>query len=190
MAFPTETYYGLAVDPFNSKAVERLFRVKGRSRGQPISLVIDEIKRLEDITTGISPAASILIKKFWPGPLTLILKGSPRLPAALTGGTGKIGVRIPDHPVAVQFVRRATTPLTATSANRSGQPGATTAKAVRESLGTEIDLILDGGTTPNGLESTVVDSTLYPPRLVREGRIPFHDVLEAVGLSPTEDHEW
>ncbi|HEY5594963.1 MAG TPA: L-threonylcarbamoyladenylate synthase [Nitrospiria bacterium] len=190
VAFPTETFYGLGADPFNAAAVERLFRVKERDPSKPISLVVDEIKRLEGIVETIGPAATRLIRKFWPGPLTIVFKSSSRLPAVLTGGTGKIGVRIPGHPMALRLLRAVGKPLTATSANLSGQADAVTAAAVETALGPRIDLILDGGTTPGGLGSTVVDATFHPPRLIREGRIPYREVLQEIGLSPTEDHEW
>jgi L-threonylcarbamoyladenylate synthase len=190
VAFPTETFYGLGVDPFNATAVERLFEIKGREPDQPILLVVDDIKRMEGIVQTISEEAWSLIRKFWPGSLTLLFKSSPRVTAALTGGTGKIGIRLPPHPVALQLLRSAGRPLTATSANRSGQPGATTAQAVVESFGPQLDLILDGGRTPGGPGSTIVDATLHPPRLVREGNIPIRDVLNSLGLSATEDHEW
>ncbi|MBI3994917.1 MAG: threonylcarbamoyl-AMP synthase [Nitrospirae bacterium] len=190
VAFPTETFYGLGVDPFNASAVERLFAVKGRDPGKPILLVIDDLKRAEGIVLAVSDDARSLIRKFWPGPLTLLFKGSSRIAPALTGGTGKIGIRIPSHPVALQLLRAAGQPLTATSANRSGQPGAALAGTVEETLGPQIDLIVDGGAAPGGPESTIVDVTLHPPRLIREGRIGFREVLNCLGLSPTEDHEW
>lgn len=190
IAFPTETYYGLGVDPFNPAAVERLFEAKGREPGKPINLVLDDIQRAEGMVAAISAEAWSLIQKFWPGPLTLLFRCTSRVTSALTGETGKIGIRIPSHPVALQLLKAAGQPLTATSANRSGQPAARTAEMVGENLGPQLDLILDGGATPGGPGSTIVDATLYPPRLVREGKIPFRDVLTSLGLSPTEDHEW
>lgn len=190
VAFPTETFYGLGADPFNAMAVERLFEVKGRESGKPILLVIDDMKHAEGIVKTISEEAWSLIRKFWPGPLTLLFESTSRVTSALTGGTGKIGIRIPSHPVARKFLQAAGQPLTATSANRSGQPGATTAQTVERTLGPQLDLILDGGATPGGPGSTIVDATLHPPRLIREGKIPFRDVLSSLGLSPTEDHEW
>lgn len=190
VAFPTETYYGLGADPFHEAAVRRLFEIKDREPAKPISLVIDDEKRLKDIVKAVSPEASRLIRRFWPGPLTLVFHSSPRLPAALTGGSATIGVRIPNHPVALELLRAFGRALTATSANHSGQPSAATAEQVEKALGTDLDLILDAGPTPGGPESTVVDATLYPPRLIRKGPIPFRDVLMEIGLSPTEDHDW
>lgn len=190
VAYPTETTYGLGVDAFNAEAVERLFKIKGRDRSMPISVIIEDVKQLSVIAREVPSKTEALIKKFWPGPLTTLFERSENLPAALSGGTGKIGVRIPDHSVALQFLRVVKKPLTATSANRSGQPGAVTAKLVDESLGDAIDLILDGGDTPGGDESTVVDMTRYPPRLIRQGRVPFREILAEIGLSLTEDHDW
>ncbi len=190
VAFPTETFYGLGANPFNAPAIERLFEAKGREPGKPILLVIDDIKHMDGIVKTISDEAWSLIRKFWPGPLTLLFEASSQVTSALTGGTRKIGIRIPPHPIAQRFLQAAGQPLTATSANRSGQPGATTAQAVEETFGPRLDLILDGGPTPGGSGSTIVDATLHPPRLVREGKIPFRDVLFSLGLSPTEDHEW
>jgi len=190
VAFPTESFYGLAADPFNPKAVARLFQVKGREPGRPILLVVDDIKRLDGVIKSIPDEAQILIRKFWPGPLTLLFESDSRLTSALTGGTGKIGIRIPSHPVALQLLQAARLALTATSANRSGKPGATTAEMVAETFGPELDLILDGGATSGGPGSTIVDATLHPPRLIRDGGVPFRDVLGCLGLSSTEDHEW
>jgi L-threonylcarbamoyladenylate synthase len=190
VAFPTETFYGLGVNPFNATAIERLFKAKGRDPVKPILLVIDDMKRTEGIVETISEEAWSLIRKFWPGPLTLLFEASSHVSSALTGGTGKIGIRISPHPIARKFLQAAGQPLTATSANRSGQPGAATAQAVEETFGPQLDLILDGGPTPGGPGSTIVDATLHPPRLIREGKIPFRDVLSSLGLSPTEDHEW
>ncbi|MBI3595698.1 MAG: threonylcarbamoyl-AMP synthase [Nitrospirae bacterium] len=190
IAFPTETFYGLGVDPFNATAVEQLFAVKGREPGKPILIVIDEFKRAEGIIGAVSPESWSLIRKFWPGPLTLLFAASSRLPSALTGGTGKVGIRIPSHPVALRLLRAVGQPITATSANRSGEPGATSASRVQETLGAHLDLIIDGGETPGGTGSTIVDTSFHPPRLIREGKIPFHEVIGCLGLSLTEDHEW
>jgi L-threonylcarbamoyladenylate synthase len=189
-AFPTETFYALGADPFDPAAVSRLFEVKGREPGQPIAIVMDDIKQAKGMVTDISVEAWSLIRKFWPGPLTLLFKCTSRVTSALTGGTGKIGIRIPSDRVALQLLRVLGQPLTATSANRSGQPAADTAERVKETLGPQLELILDGGTTPGGAGSTIVDTTLHPPRLIREGKILFRDVLSSLGMSPTEDHEW
>jgi len=190
IAFPTETFYGLGVDPFNPAAVERLYASKGREAGKAIPIIIDELGRVEGIIGTISAESRTLIKKFWPGPLTLLFATSSRLSSALTGGTGKIGIRIPSHPVALRLLRAIGQPITATSANRSGQPGATTAAEVHEMLGEHLDLIVDGGETPGGIGSTIVDTSFHPPRLIREGKIPYQEILDCLGIGLTEDHEW
>ena len=190
IAFPTETFYGLGVDPFNPAAVERLFTVKGRELDKPIPIVIDEFDRVEGFIGTVSEESRTLIRKFWPGPLTLLFAASSRLSITLTGGTGKVGIRIPSHPVTLRLLRAAGQPITATSANRSGEPGATTAAEVQEMLGEHLDLIIDGGETPGGTGSTIVDTSFHPPRLIREGKIPFQEVLGCLGLGLTEDHEW
>jgi len=190
IAFPTETFYGLGVDPFNPAAVERLFAVKGRESGKPIPIIIDELIRAEGIIGTISEESRALIEKFWPGPLTLLFATSSRLSSALTGGTGKVGIRIPSHPVALRLLRAIGQPITATSANRSGVPGATSAAGVQEMLGEHLDLIIDGGETPGGTGSTIVDTSFHPPRLIREGKIPYQEILGCLGLGLTEDHEW
>lgn len=190
IAFPTETFYGLGVDPFNPVAVERLFAVKGREPDKPIPIIIDELKRADEIIGVLSPDSRTLVGKFWPGPLTLLFAATSRMSSALTGGTGKIGIRIPSHPVALRLLRAAGQPITATSANRSGEPGATSAAEVQKTLGEHLDLVIDGGETPGGAGSTIVDTSFHPPRLIREGKIPFQEVLGCLGLSLTEDHEW
>jgi L-threonylcarbamoyladenylate synthase len=190
IAFPTETFYGLGVDPLNSDAVSRLFRIKDRDPGKAINLVVDDIDRARGILKSIPPHALDLIQNFWPGPLTILFSCTPEVPSSLTGGTGKIGIRVPSHPVSLHLLRAMGQPVTATSANRSGHAPARTAKDVEETFGREIDLVLDGGPTPGGKTSTVVDATLRPPRLIREGQVPFGEVLRCLGLTPTEDHEW
>jgi L-threonylcarbamoyladenylate synthase len=190
IAFPTETFYGLGVDPLNPEAVNRLFRIKGREPGKAINLVVDDIGRARGMLKSIPPDASNLIRKFWPGPLTILFFRAAQVPTELTGRTDKIGIRVPSHPLLLQFLRAMGQPVTATSANRSGQPPAHTAESVEEAFGREIDLVLDGGPTPGGEASTIVDATLRPPRLIREGKVPFGEVLRCLGLTPTEDHEW
>jgi len=190
IAFPTETFYGLGVDPLNPEAVKRLFGIKRREPGKAINVVADDIGRARGMLKSVPPDASELIRKFWPGPLTILLFCTPQVPSILNGGTGKIGIRVPSHPVSMQFLRALGQPVTSTSANRSGLPPAHTPEEVEESFGGEIDLILDGGPTPGGEASTVVDATLRPPRLIREGKVPFGEILQCLGLTPTEDHEW
>jgi L-threonylcarbamoyladenylate synthase len=173
VAFPTETYYGLAVDPFNPVALARLFALKGRSADKPVLLIVDDPSQLAALVAEIPPLFVLLMQRFWPGPLTLVFPGVPSLPEMLTGQSATIGVRVSSHPVARQFVRAYGRPITATSANFSGHPAAVTASEVREQLGPELDMILDGGETPGGQGSTLLGYQEGKVRLLRAGVIPF-----------------
>jgi len=172
IAFPTETFYGLGVDPFNVQAVRRLYDLKGRSpQTSPILVLIRSRDELQALVSEITPAAERLMQAYWPGPLTLVFRAAAAVPAVLTAGTGTIGVRLSAYADVQQVLEVVGGPLTGTSANRTGQPPATTADDVERAFGAEIDLIVNGGPTPGGLPSTVVDTTVSPPRLIREGRV-------------------
>lgn len=190
VAYPTETFYGLGVDPNNPRAVSKLFRIKKREGGKATAIVIHDRDQLRELAHQVPSDAEVLIKTFWPGPLTLLFNASPAIPGDLSAGTGKIGVRIPSHPVALELLRSFGKPLTSTSANRSGEEEAVAADEVLAAFGDEVDLIIDGGGTPGEKGSTVVDVTYSPPRLVRDGWIPFKSVLESLGYAATEDHDW
>lgn len=179
VAFPTETYYGLAVDPCNQEALSRLFALKGRSADKPVLLIIDHPSQLSTLVAEIPPPFPLLMERFWPGPLTLVFPGAPSLPGMLTGHRGTIGVRVSSHPVARQLVRAFGRPLTATSANFSGQPAAVAASGVLEQLGPEVDAVLDGGETPGGQGSTLLGYQEGKVCLLRAGVIPFAEI-EAV----------
>ncbi len=170
IAFPTETFYGLGVNPFNVQAVQRLYDLKGRSpQTSPILVLIRSRHELQALISEITPAAERLMQACWPGPLTLVFRAAVAVPSALTAGTGTIGVRLSASPDVQQVLDVIGGPLTGTSANRTGQPPATTAEEVARAFGADVDLIVNGGPTPGGLPSTVVDTTVSPPRLVREG---------------------
>lgn len=179
VAFPTETYYGLAVDPFNQEALSRLFALKGRAGDKPVLLIVDNPSQLSTLVAEIPPPFPLLMERFWPGPLTLVFPGAPSLPGMLTGHRGTIGVRVSSHPVARQLVRAFGRPLTATSANFSGQPAAVAASGVLEQLGTEVDAVLDGGVTPGGQGSTLLGYQEGKVCLLRAGVIHFAEI-EAV----------
>ncbi|HEX9284718.1 MAG TPA: L-threonylcarbamoyladenylate synthase [Nitrospirales bacterium] len=173
IAFPTETFYGLGTCPFNAQAVQRIFDLKGRAlQAAPILVLIRSRTDLEALTSEIAQTAERLMETYWPGPLTLVFRASDSVPSVLTAGTGTIGIRLSAHADVQRLLAAVGGPLTGTSANRSGHPPATTAEEVDRVVGTDVDLILNGGETPGGLPSTVVDTTMAPPRLVREGRIP------------------
>jgi L-threonylcarbamoyladenylate synthase len=190
VAFPTDTFYGLGADVFCKPALERIYQVKGRDTLKPILVVVPNIAKLQSLTTRLSKQARSLMDRFWPGPLTLLLPARSNLPSLLVGETGKIGVRIPDHPLAVALLKEWNGPLTATSANPSGQRSPRSIKEIEASFRLKLDLIIDAGPTTGGNESTIVDTTLHPPRLVRKGQIPFESIMEAIGLTLTDEHDW
>jgi L-threonylcarbamoyladenylate synthase len=175
VAFPTDTAYGLGADPFNEGAVDRIYQIKGRSEMKPILLLVDSVQMAETV---IEPSNIFyrVAERFWPGPLTLIARGTARLPAKLTAGTGTIGLRWPNAPFATTLVNRFGDPITATSANRSGHPAAITAGEVQVQLGDSIDALVDGGVLPARSGSTVLDLTADPAVLLREGPVTFEEL--------------
>jgi L-threonylcarbamoyladenylate synthase len=181
VAFPTETYYGLGVDPLNEEALTRLFRIKNRPALKPVLVLVADQEQVSLLAREISPTARRLMGRFWPGPLTLVLPARPELSAHLTGGTGTVGVRLSPQPLAAELLRNFGGPLTATSANRSGQAPAVTADEVRVAFGSEVDLILDGGRTHGEKGSTLVGVSGKRITCIREGRLSFGEVLQAAG---------
>jgi L-threonylcarbamoyladenylate synthase len=171
VAFPTETFYGLGAHALDVEAVARVFRAKGRPADKPLLVLVDSLAMAGEIASPIPECARRLIARFWPGPLTLILRARPHVPAALTAGSGTVGFRIPSHPVALALVRAAACPVTAPSANPHGGASPTTAGEVLAGLGDRVDLVLDGGATPGGPASTLLDLTGPRPRLLRLGAV-------------------
>jgi L-threonylcarbamoyladenylate synthase len=180
VAIPTESFYGLAVNATNSRAIQRLLDVKKRSGDQPILILIPSVEQLDQYVILIPEIARLLMNEFWPGGLTLIFKAKPNLPRELTAGTGKIGVRLSSHPVATALAQAVGSPITATSANISGQPACSSAKEVLQYLGESVDLILDGGKTAGGKGSTVLDVTIDPPVVVREGMVSWEQIRKCL----------
>lgn len=170
VAFPTESFYGLAVNPLDEKAVDRLFMIKKRDPDQPILVLIPSLESLDVYAAEIPEIARILIKRFWPGGLTLLFKAMPCISQRLTAGTGNIGVRLSSHPVATALAQSINSPITGTSANISGYPACRSAMEVFDYFKKGV-LILDGGETEGGKGSTILDVTVDPPRIVREGMI-------------------
>lgn len=181
LAFPTESFYALGACPWDDAAVRRMRQIKGRPSGKPILVLIGEGSQLGSLVRAIPPAASVLMAAFWPGPLTIVFPAVDRLPRELTDGTGTVAVRLTASPLLASLLR-AVGPLTGTSANRSGQPPARTAGEVQAALGSDVDLILDGGPTSGALPSTLVN-TIGEPRLLREGSIPSREVESALAGS-------
>jgi L-threonylcarbamoyladenylate synthase len=172
VAFPTETFYGLAVDITNGDAIERIFQIKGRAFSSAIALIAGSKNRISGLVTDIPAIAQRLMQAFWPGPLTLLFPASSQISPRLTAGTGKIGIRVSSHPIADSLANHLGGPITATSANLSGAPECLTAAEVLAALGDRIDLIIDGGPAPGGKGSTFLDITVDPPACLREGAIP------------------
>ena len=169
IALPTETYYGLAVSPTDTAALQRLMELKGRPAEKPILVLIGSPDQLPQLVRSVPPAAALLMELFWPGPLTIVFPAAPDLPALLTAGTGTIGVR--QSPLLqLQHLLQGTGPVTGTSANRSSEPPLDDAAAVQRTLGAGVELILDGGRTPGGLPSTMVDAR-DRPHLLRAGAL-------------------
>ncbi len=179
IAFPTETYYGLGVDPYNRKALQRLFRVKQRTADKAVLLLVADCFQVNRIASTIPADFKPLMSAFWPGPLTLVFPASHSLPGLLTGGTATVGLRQSSHPAAAQLVREYGGPITATSANISGETPATTAGQVVEIFGKTVDLVLDGGSTPGGSGSTLAgyDREVF---CIRPGKIPFKRIQQAL----------
>jgi len=180
VAFPTETFYGLAVDAMNDGAIERIFAIKGRAFSNPIALIAGDKSGIGALVAEIPAAAQRLMQAFWPGPLTLLFSASPRISPRLTAGTGKIGIRISSHPIAAGLAMRLGGPITATSANLSGAPECSNAAEVLANLGDRVDLVIDGGATPGGKGSTLLDITADPPVCLREGAITRLNIQETL----------
>lgn len=173
VVFPTETVYGLGANAFNTRAARKIFNLKGRSRHKPLLILIANKKDVKRVARQIPENARILMEKFWPGPLTIVLKKKRLIPGIVSGGTDTIAVRFSPHPVARALIRASGMPITAPSANLSGRPPHRTIQGVIKELGNkkEIALFLDGGKTPIGKPSTIIDCTKNPPQIIREGAI-------------------
>jgi L-threonylcarbamoyladenylate synthase len=180
VAYPTETFYALGVDATSAAAVQRLVVAKGRSRDNPIPLIVACAGDLARIACGIPEVVHLLAARFWPGPLTLVLRAVPTLPEAITAGTGKVGARVSGHPVAAALAGACAFPITATSANVSGAPPAGRPDDISGSIHDALDLLVDGGPTPGGLASTVLDVTEDSPRILREGPITGAEIQAAL----------
>lgn len=181
VAFPTETVYGLGADAMNETAIQKLFQAKGRPADNPLIVHISDRGMLDIVTTGISPQGERLIDRFWPGPLTLVLKRQPEVAPSVSAGLPSVAVRMPANKIALGLIRSARTPIAAPSANVSGRPSPTAAAHVLEDLGGRIDLILDGGATSLGIESTVLDLTTEPPMILRPGTITREMLAQIIG---------
>ncbi|MBC7671626.1 MAG: threonylcarbamoyl-AMP synthase [Polaromonas sp.] len=187
VAFPTETVYGLGADAENVGAVERIFAVKGRPPSHPLIVHIGASEQVEDWAAGVLEPARFLAERFWPGPLTLVLRRSARVPLVVTGGLETVALRVPDHPVALALLQAFGGAVAAPSANRFGSVSPTSARHVREELGrhlrTAVDVVLDGGSGNVGVESTIVDCTGEHVAILRPGGVTREDLERALGYS-------
>ena len=180
---PTDTFYGLAADPLNLRAVDTIYDVKTRSRHKPLSLLIESVDQAEELARPQTEIFYLLARKFWPGPLTLIVKASRRLPLKVTANTGNVALRVPAAEIPLAVIRAAGVPITATSADISGEKECTTAKGVQEQLGSRIPIIVDGGVSPRSVASTIVNLTDPDGRweVQREGAITRQELEQILG---------
>ena len=189
VALPTDTLYGLAADAFSVEAVLRVFQVKGRSTSMAIPLLLGGVRDIEMVAVEVPDLALDFVKRFWPGPLTLVLRKSPDVPDVVTGGKDSIAVRMPNHSVPLSLINELGGPITGTSANPTAGPDPTTAQDVAALLDGEIDLIIDGGPAPVGSPSTVLDLMEPTPRILRKGAIPLSSLqsLCPVPIEPARE---
>ena len=177
VAYPTDTIYGLGADIYNDKAVERVFTAKNRPMSMPLPVLIDNVQQLAELVSGQTAFSRALIKKFWPGGLTIIFNKAPQLHSLALAGSANIGVRIPDHPVARLLIRELGRPITGTSANLHTDKITLTADEVRDQLGSHVDYIIDAGRCTGKIESTIVDVTVNPPVIMRQGTIEENEIM-------------
>ena len=176
IAIPTDTLYGLAADPFNAAAVARVFDVKGRAAGRALPLIAADVAQIASTLGRLSATAARLADRFWPGPLTLVVPAARQLAREVSGGTGTVGVRVPADGIARAVCAACGHPVTATSANLSGEPAVSAPDDVEQALGDRVEFMLDAGRTPGGAPSTIVDVTAGEPRLVRAGAIAWEEI--------------
>lgn len=181
LGIPTETVYGLGADALNEDAVSRIFLAKGRPQDNPLIIHVPDASWLESYCRDVPPAAYQLAERFWPGPLTMILPRRDIVPLQTTGGLETVGVRCPNHPVTLAIIEAAGVPIAAPSGNTSGRPSPTTAAHMIEDMDGRIDGIVDGGPCTVGVESTIIDLTVTPPRLLRPGGLPLESLRQVLG---------
>ncbi|HTC56177.1 MAG TPA: L-threonylcarbamoyladenylate synthase [Candidatus Sulfotelmatobacter sp.] len=178
LGMPTDTFYGLAADPFNLRAVDRVYDIKTRSRHKPLSLLIESVDQAEELAKSLPEEFYALARQYWPGPLTIIVKAGSRLPLKVTANTGNVALRVPNAKIPRAVVVAAAIPITATSANLSGASECTSAEQVRDQLQGRISIIVDGGTSPRDVASTIIDLTDEGARwrVIREGAIAAEEI--------------
>jgi len=181
IAYPSDTVYGLGAAASDERAVARAFAVKGRLSEKALPLLLADVEDMAPLCAEVPPIAKLLTERFWPGPLTVVLRRSPSFQSPALGGGDSVALRVPDHFFLRQLIRALGEPITGTSANRSGRPSCRTAREVQRQLGNAVDLIIDGGSSRVGQESTVVDITLDHPKIVRGGALSRKEIERAIG---------
>lgn len=192
VAFPTETVYGLGANAFDATAVGKIFAAKGRPTDNPVIVHIASMRDLRRVSGAVPPVAGQLARAFWPGPLTLVVPKHANVPLVVTGGLPTVAVRMPDHAIARALIRAAGVPIAAPSANVSGKPSPTSAAHVRHDFGSRVPMVLDGGSTRVGVESTVVDCTVDPPVILRQGGVTLealHNVVPEITVAVTSSRK-
>jgi tRNA threonylcarbamoyl adenosine modification protein (Sua5/YciO/YrdC/YwlC family) len=180
LGMPTDTFYGLAADPVNLRAVERIYEIKSRSRHKPLSLLVESVDQAVDLSRNVPQVFHELARKYWPGPLTMIVKASSRLPLKVTANTGNVALRVPAAAIPVAIIREIGFPVTATSANLLGSAECTTAECVRDQMGERLSMIVNGGPTQRDVPTSIVDLSGNPTQwqIIREGAIPAEEISQ------------
>jgi tRNA threonylcarbamoyl adenosine modification protein (Sua5/YciO/YrdC/YwlC family) len=182
LGMPTDTFYGLAADPFNLHAVDRIYEIKTRSRHKPLSLLIESVDQAAELAWPVPEIFYLLARRFWPGPLTIIVKADPKLPLKVTANTGNVALRVPNAEVPLAIIRSSGLPITATSANLHGESECSSALEVRDQLGDCLKIIVDGGQAPGVMPTTIIDLTSDDGwRLLRHGAVPEEQIVELLG---------
>lgn len=179
MVYPTDTVYGLGCSALNSEAVERIYKVKQRPHHLPLPVLLADVSQLDVVVAPVPGVAQFLMRRFWPGGLTLVLPKAASLPAIVTAGSDKVAIRIPSHAVPLAIIRGLGSPIIGTSANISDKPSPVTAEEAEQQLGKQVDLIIDAGRCPGGIESTIVDVTVETPVILRAGIISEGEIKRA-----------
>ncbi|OEU53088.1 MAG: threonylcarbamoyl-AMP synthase [Desulfobacterales bacterium C00003060] len=182
VVFPTSSFYGLGTDAFNAETLAKVFRIKNRDLKKPLLILIAGMAELAPLVRSIPKTATLLIEAFWPGELTLVFHAADLLPCELTGDTEQIGIRLAAHPVACSLVKAVGGPITGTSANLSGKGGCTAVTQMDHQITDQVDLVLDAGTLGEKKESTVVDVTVTPPKILRSGMIDAKRIWTALQI--------
>jgi len=179
VVYPTDTVYGLGCSALNSEAVERIYKVKQRPHHLPLPVLLADVSQLDVVVAPVPGVAQFLMRRFWPGGLTLVLPKAASLPAIVTAGSDKVAIRIPSHAVPLAIIRGLGSPIIGTSANISDKPSPVTAEEAEQQLGKQVDLIIDAGRCPGGIESTIVDVTVETPVILRAGIISEGEIKRA-----------